>query len=131
MTIFVLDAGELIGLENNSRAAWARLRAAGSSSDQLFVPTGVIGQVWRGTPQQARLNQALKQCRPIPLEANMARLAGYLCGRTGTTDVVDAIVAVVAHSALRYDEATVLTSDPEDIGALLAVMNSAARVVPV
>jgi len=126
-----LDAGELIGLENNSRAAWARLRAASSSSAQLFVPTGVIGQVWRGTPQQTRLNQALKQCRPIPLDENTARLAGQMCGRTGTTDVIDAVIAVVAHNSLRYGEASVLTSDPEDFSALLAVMNSAARVVPV
>ncbi len=131
MKVFVLDAGELIGLENNNRAAWARLRAARRGSDQLIVPTGVIGQVWRGTPQQARLNQALKQCRPIPLDENTARLAGQLCGRTGTTDVIDAIVAVVAHSALRHGEASVLTSDPEDISALLAVLGSTARVVPV
>ncbi|MCY3910981.1 MAG: hypothetical protein OXF99_05675 [bacterium] len=105
MAVFVLDAGELIGLENNSRAAWAGLRAARRGSDQLIVPTGVNGQVWRGTPQQARLNQALKQCRPIPLDENTARLAGQLCGRTGTTDVIDAVVAVVAHSVLRYGEA--------------------------
>jgi len=52
-------------------------------------------------------------------------------GRTGTTDVIDAVVAVVAHSTLRYGEASVLTSDPEDISALLAVLGSAARVVPV
>ncbi len=69
MTVFVLDAGELIGLENNSRAAWARLRAARRGSDQLIVPTGVIGQVWRGTPQQARLNQALKASRKAIREA--------------------------------------------------------------
>ena len=131
MTVFVLDAGELIGLENNSRAAWARLRAARSGSHQLIVPTGVIGQVWRGAPQQARLNQALKQCRPIPLDENTARLAGHLCGRTGTTDVIDAVVAVVAHSALRHGEATVLTSDPEDISTLLAALGSTAKVVPV
>ena len=131
MTVFVLDAGELIGLENNSRAAWARLYAARRGSDQLIVPTGVIGQVWRGTPQQSRLNQALKQCRPIPLDENTARLAGYLCGRTGTSDVIDAVVAVVAHSALSHGEASVLTSDPEDISTLLAVLGSTARVVPV
>ena len=131
MTVFVLDAGELIGLENDNRAAWARLHAVRRSSDHLIAPTGVIGQVWRGTPRQARLSQALKQCRPIPLDEDTARLAGYLCGRTGTSDVIDAVVAVVAHSALRYGEASVLTSDPDHISALLAVLNSTARVVPV
>ncbi len=131
MTVFVLDAGELIGLDSDSRAAWARLHAARRNSDGLIVPTGVIGQVWRGTPQQARLNQALKQCRPIPLDEDTARLAVYLCGRTGTSDVIDAVVAVVAHSAVRHGEASVLTSDPEDISALLAILNSTEKVVPV
>ena len=131
MTVLVLDAGELIGLENHSRAAWARLHAARGNSDVLVVLTGVIGQVWRGTSQQARLNQALEQCRPIPLDEDTARLAGCLCGRTGTSDVIDAVVAVVAHSAVRHGGASVLTSDPEDIGALLAILSSTARVVPV
>lgn len=131
MTIFVLDAGELIALENNSRAAWARLHAARMGSHHLFVPTGVIGQVWRGTPQQARLNQALKQCTPMPLDEDTARLAGFLCGRTGTSDVIDAVVAVVTHDALKYGEASVLTSDPQDISALLAVLGSTAKVIPV
>ena len=131
MTIFVLDAGELIRLENDSRAAWGRLRLARSNSDALVVPTGVIGQVWRGTPNQARLNQALKQCKPIPLDDDTARLAGVLCGHTGTSDVIDAVVAAVAHSSLRFSDVSVLTSDPEDIKALLAVLGSTARVVPV
>ena len=131
MTIFVFDAGELIELENNSRAAWARLHVARANSDGLFVQTGVIAQVSRGTPKQARLNQALKHCRPIPLDEDTAHLAGYLCGRTGTSDVVDAVVAAVAHGASIQDEVSVLTSDPEDMGALLAVLGSAAKVVPI
>ncbi|WP_419923745.1 twitching motility protein PilT [Candidatus Poriferisocius sp.] len=131
MTVFVLDAGELIGLDNDSRAAWARLHAVRRNSDGLIVPTGVIGQVWRGTPQQARLNQALKQCKLIPLNEDTARLAGYLCRRTGISDVIDAVVAAVARSALRHGEASVLTSGPKDISALLAVLNSTAKVVPV
>lgn len=78
MTVFVLDAGELIGLESNSRDAWARLSQARTKSDVLIIPTGVIAQVWRDTPSQARLSQALKQCRPIPLDEKTARLAGSL-----------------------------------------------------
>ena len=78
MTVFVLDAGELVGLENNSRVACVRPHAARLGSDHFIVPAGVIGQVWRGIAQQARLNQALKQCRPIPLDEDTARLAGQL-----------------------------------------------------
>jgi len=131
MTIIVLDAGELIGLEANSRAAWARLEVARRGSHPLIIPTGVIGQVWRNTPQQARLNQALKQCKSIPLDDQTARRAGTLCGRTGTTDEIDAVVALVAHDALREDAVSILTSDLEDISTPLTAMDSTARVVPV
>jgi hypothetical protein len=48
------------------------------------------------------------------LDAMMARAVGELCGRTNTSDVVDAHVAV--HATAR--ELAVVTSDPEDIAAL-------------
>ena len=50
---------------------------------------------------------------------------GELCGRTKTTDVCDAHVAVVAS---RYAH-TVYTSDPGDISRLLSKLGRRAPVV--
>lgn len=131
MTTYVLDAGGLIELERNNRGAWSRLLAARSGPDAVLVPTGVIGQVWRGTPPQARLSQALQRCKAIPLDVTTARAAGVLCGLTSTADVIDATVAVVAHNALRFDDVWVITSDPHDIGSLLSALRSGAGVISV
>ncbi|MDE0269381.1 MAG: hypothetical protein OXI96_10210 [Acidimicrobiaceae bacterium] len=122
MTTYVLDAGALIAFERNSRKTWAELRTAYAKHDLFVVPSGVIGQVWRGTRRQARLGQALKYCSTIPLDEITARSAGVLCGHTNTTDVIDASVAVTAHTYLRFGEVTVVTSDPKDILVLLSAL---------
>lgn len=50
----------------------------------------------------------------VDLTQERAREAGELCGRAGTSNPVDAAVVLVA----RPRRATVVTSDPEDIGRL-------------
>jgi hypothetical protein len=49
----------------------------------------------RGKPP-ALLARALTHCDEVPLEGALARATGLLCGRAGTTDIVDASVALVA-----------------------------------
>jgi hypothetical protein len=49
-----------------------------------------------------------------PLDRVLAEAAGILCGRAGTSDVVDASVALLA----RRERATVLTSDVKDLARL-------------
>ena len=49
-----------------------------------------------------------------------AKDAGMLCARSGVLDVVDAIVVAEAVAAL---PAVIVTSDPEDIGALVDAAN--------
>ena len=62
----------------------------------------------------------------LPLEAHHARLVGELLGATGTKDVVDAHIAVLAESADR-----VLTSDPKDMDRLLEARGVRALTVRV
>jgi hypothetical protein len=78
------------------------------------VPTPVTVQVWRGGSRQARLAAALKDCRLEPLTERLAKAAGELCGRAGTSDVVDAVV--VASAARRHDR--VYTGDEDDLERL-------------
>lgn len=118
MIIHVWDSGPLIALEKNNRQAWALFDAVSESGDTLEVPAGVIGQVWRGGPRQARLGQALKKCRAVPMDEAVARSAGVLCELTGTSDVIDASVAVTATMAASLDS-VVVTSDVSDIQLLL------------
>lgn len=56
---------------------------------------------------------------------------GGLCGRSATTDVIDASVAVATAMLAHTVTTVVLTSDPEDIQRLLDELGSAAIVEPV
>lgn len=108
------DAGMLVALGRDERAAWLSLRRAVDRGEVPTVPTPVTVQVWRGGSRQARLAAALKDCRLEPLTERLAKAAGELCGRAGTSDVVDAVV--VASAARRHDR--VYTGDEDDLERL-------------
>ncbi len=128
MTALVLDAGALIALDRNDRATWAMMRAAGDDRDQIDVPVGTIAQVWRNGARQALLAKALQNCREVVLSGSAARASGVLCGASGTTDVVDASVAIAATMLSRSVTTIVLTSDPQDIKRLLDYLGSSAII---
>ena len=112
-----LDAGALIAVENRDRRIWATLELARRDEWQILVPAGALAQVWRDPARQALLATFLKWRRVTmtPLNADAARGAGILCGRSGTSDVVDASVAWCA----RQNGGRVMTSDPDDLRRLL------------
>ena len=129
MTALVLDAGALIALDRNDRAAWAMLRVAADEASTVRVPAGAIAQAWRDGRRQALLARALEHCDEVPLDGPLARAAGLLCGESNTADVIDASVALTAAASARHGDVAVVTSDPDDISHLLSVLDVAARVV--
>jgi len=121
----VFDAGALIALERNDRKMWARLRIAARDEIDVVVPSGVLAQVWRGTPRQARLAQALKQTRPGSFDV-VAKATGELCQASGTADPINASVALAAAGS----DCVIFTDDLHDIGHLVRSLprSDAARV---
>lgn len=113
----VLDAGALIALERNDRSMWARLDAACEATLDVVVPAGALAQVWRGTPQQARLSQALARTRAGEFDA-IARSAGELCRAARSSDPIDAAVVLNATGA----SSVIVTSDPNDIRRLIRAL---------
>lgn len=77
-----------------------------------------------GGPRQASLARVLAGVDVLPLDEVDARALGALLGATGTSDVVDGQVAVLAAAG---DE--VLTSDPDDMQRLLAARGVGVRVI--
>ena len=90
------------------RAAERRVR--------IYIPAGVLAQVWRGGTRQQPLAALLAEnyVEVVPLDRPLARAVGELCGRSGTADVVDASVALCA----RLTSSVVISSDPEDLRKL-------------
>lgn len=112
----VLDAGALIAVERGDRDTAAVIEVARQEQGAVVVPAGVVGQVWRGGPGQARLARLLNARGVVvePLTDARARAVGVLCGAAGTTDIVDASVVVAA----RHHRATVISSDRADLRVL-------------
>lgn len=111
---YLYDAGALIALDNDNRRMWARHKLALDEGRDIHVPAVVVGQAWRDGRRQVQLARALAGCRADAVGLDTSKAAGVLCGRSGTADVVDATVVVMA-AALR---AIIWTSDPDDVGSL-------------
>jgi hypothetical protein len=108
-----LDSGALIGLERADERVRALCREALRTGVRILVPAPVLAQVWREGRRQAVLGMLLKgrTTEVAPLDRVLAKAIGTLCGRSGTSDVVDACLALVA----RRERAIVVTSDVEDL----------------
>lgn len=109
----VLDSGALVALERGERSMWVRLKAAQLAGELPLTHGGVLGQVWRGGPRQARLSQALGGIEVRPLDEALGRAAGRLLAAAGLSDVIDAAVVLLAHDG---DE--IVTSDHHDLERL-------------
>lgn len=125
MTDLLLDAGALVAVERGNREVWSVVRRSTDSGRFPVVPGVVVAQVWRGGARQARLAQALAYVVELPAQPPECRDAGVLCGRTGTSDIVDALVVVLAEQLGR----DIVTSDPADIGRLVDAAGSRSRVL--
>lgn len=120
----VLDSGALVALERNERAMWVRLKGALLASDPPLTHAGVVGQVWRGGPRQARLSQALAGVDIRVLDEALSRAAGQLLASSGLADVIDAAVVLLAQDG---DE--IVTLDGEDLELLAATAGRHVEIV--
>lgn len=113
-----LDTGALIAADRNDGQFWSTWARLLRQRRPVALPTVVLAQSWRG-PRSARIARVADSCVIVPLDERLAHLAGELCGRARTSDIVDATVVVVA--SMRGD--TILTSDPRDILYLAAFVS--------
>src|SRR5215831_11171954 len=84
-----LDTGALIALDRGNKRMIALLHQALAQGCAFRVPSGVL----------------------IPLDEQLARCCGELCGATNTSDIIDASVAILGRG--RRDP--IVTSDPHDL----------------
>jgi hypothetical protein len=122
----VLDAGALVAVDRRDRQVGAQLRVLQQRGTPLRTSAAVVGQVWRDGRKQANLARVLAGIGIEALGRDDGKPIGELLARSGSSDVVDAHVALMAAPA-----DVVLTSDPGDIRALLRARGVPARVQPV
>lgn len=112
----VLDTGALIALERGDKRMIALLHRAMLQGRAFRVPAGVVGQAWRNGRVQVTLARFLRsdEVEIVPLDEQLARACGELCGATHSPDVVDASVVILA----RQRRHPIVTSNPHDLRRL-------------
>ncbi len=125
MSALVLDAGAFIAVDRNDRTMLAKLRAAQQHGIGLRSNAVVVAQVWRSDGgRQATLARLLRGVDVQAVDEQQGRQAGILIGKAGTSDPIDATLVLAAQPGDR-----IITSDPDDIGRLVATAGIQAVVV--
>ena len=121
----VLDTGALIALDRGDKRMIALLQRALAQDRAFRVPAGVVGQAWRDGRLQVTLARFLRseEVEIVPLDEELARSCGELCGVANASDIIDASVVIVARE--RRDP--IVTSDAKDLRRL----EPAAHIIPV
>jgi predicted nucleic acid-binding protein len=111
----MLDAGPLLqDGERLDSKLWALLRRAAERGEELHTTHPVLAQVWRDPARQVGLGRALRGFEIHPLAESVA--VGRRLGASGTTDVVDAHLVVMAEQLGTF----IVTTDPHDMEQLNA-----------
>ena len=125
MSALILDAGALVAVDRDDRAAVARLRAAQRHGLELRTNAMVVAQAWRDRHgRQVSLARLLQATEVRAVTERDGREAGVLQAEAGTSDPVDATVVLLAGPGDR-----ILTSDPADIARLAAAAGNRAIVI--
>ena len=119
----ILDAGALIAVERNDRAAIGRLRLLQRALIPLRASAAAVAQVWRDGGRQANLARVLAGVGIVPLTESDSKRIGELLATSRTADVVDGHVALLADSG-----DLLLTSDPDDLRVLIGARGIAVSV---
>ena len=110
----IFDAGVFIALDNPAQrgvvlALVERMQAEGVEPS---TTDAVLAQAWRDPAKQVPMAMLLKATTVYPF--GDPRVIGRRCATSGTSDVVDASLAVLAEQL----DMTVLTTDPDDMARL-------------
>lgn len=108
----ILDAGPLISADRNRRVFAAVVQAALEDGTTLRTTEAIVAQVWRSS-KQANLASALAAIEVHP-EFGSGRRVGELLAASGTSDPIDAHLAILA----RRMAEPILTGDIADLKKL-------------
>ena len=106
----IIDAGPfIIDGENVNSRLWALIKRASERGDELHATHPVLAQVWRQPARQANLARALRHFEVHALDESIS--VGRRLAASGTADVVDAHLAVVAEALGTF----IVTTDTKDM----------------
>lgn len=104
----------MIAFERGDSEVMGVLDSAFALDARIIVPTTALAQVWRGGPRSASLARLVDAGEVDSLDEERAREVGVRLGQRDARDIADAHAVCCAVES----RAAVVTSDPDDIGAL-------------
>lgn len=110
----IFDAGVFVALEKPSSRGTV-LALVEKHLDEGVLPSttnAVLAQVWREPARQVALGRLARTLEVYPF--GDPQVVGVRCAAAGTSDVVDAGLAVLADQL----EQVIVTTDPKDMEAL-------------
>jgi len=122
----ILDAGALIAIERRDRRIEAMLRVLQKQRVPLWTSAAVVAQVWRNGRKQALLARILPGIGVRALAPGDDTRIGELLAVTGTDDVIDGHVVLLADETDR-----IVTSDPVDLARLIEARGVDAEIITV
>ena len=110
----IFDAGVFIALENASqrRVVLALVERMQAEGIELATNEAALAQAWRDPAKQVPIAMLVKATTVYPF--GDPRVIGRRCAIAGTSDVVDASLAVLADQL----DMAILTTDPADMAHL-------------
>ena len=125
----VLDSGGLSALASD-RFVLAEFSARLTAPP--FVPSAVLCEALTGDHRRDHgVNRLLAQCEVVVIGERLSRVAAGLRTRTGRAGSISAVDALVAAVGVGMPGSTVVTSDPDDLSALLSCSNVAVGIARV
>jgi hypothetical protein len=110
----IFDAGVFIALDNPAQreVVVALIERLGKQKAALHTTEAVLAQAWRDPARQAVMSRLVKTTTVLPF--GDSKTIGIRCARTGTSDVVDADLAIWSEVLGE----TILTTDAGDMTKL-------------
>lgn len=120
----ILDAGVLISIDRREPAVNLLTKTTDEDDEDLHTSEAVVAQVWRDGARQARLAAFLQTVEIHPLEDG--RAVGRILRASGTTDVVDAHLALLARDL----DDDIVTGDVDDLTQIVDGLSLRVAVLP-
>jgi len=112
----ILDSGAVIAWQRGRPSVWARIAEAARQGMPLVIPAVVVAECVRGGPGDAMIHRLLATARVPLIGTRIALQAGRLLGEAGISATIDALIVA---EAIGGGPSVILTSDPDDIKALV------------
>lgn len=123
----LLDAGAFIAVERDDRTVIALIKRELTLGRVPVTHGAVVGQFWRGgSGRQAGVARLLRAVQIEAVDDALGRRAGLLLRSSGTRDVVDAALVLLARDG---DE--IATSDAADLVPLAVASGVDAEILPI